>query len=536
MKNIEKKPKLVEKASHVRGLETTYVPHATGLGIQKKPFSRENSANVDLLYNTIRASPEIAACITATIEDLMADSWRFVGSKDAKKKAKAFQLKSKFLKVMTNALFDLIGTGDAYVLKLAVNENQIKSIIKNLTNKLSLKEFGIKFNKQTVYELIKQEVTIPKDLQLLKASTVSINFDQTGKVLGYEQRVGGKVARVYKPEDVIHLSLFNIGGEPYGFTPLETALSDVATLIFAKEFAGNYFENDGIPYFIFHMPNATPDDRNYKNLVTELKELKKKANKYRSMVVTGEVTSEQVNKFNKDMEFSKLIMHFTQVILMTMGVPSHRVNLTMETKQVGGSVNRAYEGYYKKLAFMHQVIESTLNSELWNDFKVEIKFNKVYKIDEMRESQIVQILTQAQLITVEEAREMMGLEPELPKGTMPNATAPNTGKADVDPNQRKLSEDPDKPKNTQDNQTKSIKKSVEETLEVSYLDFLTIVENKTGLGNFDQANVLYMETMDKFILFFSDGSWKYKTKVYKETLDIEKFKFEKLRNAVKLFT
>jgi HK97 family phage portal protein len=452
----------ISKSSHVRGLETEYVPHASGLGITKQVFSKER-VNIDTLYKTIRASPEVASCIVATIEDLMADSWRYIGSDFAKKKAKAFQYKANVYKVLTNAWFDLIGTGDAFILKLSVNENEIKSLIKSLTKGIA-KSIGvdmakkIKFNeevtKEAVYELLKQELKEPKDLQLLKASTVSINYDETGKVSSYEQKVGGERVRVFAAKDVIHLSLFNIGGQPYGFTPLETALSDIATLIFAKEFAGKYFENDGIPYFIFHMPNAAPDDRNYKNLVSELKNLKKEANKYRSMVVTGEVTSEQVNKFNKDMEFAKLIQHFTQVILMTMGMPAHRVNLTIDVRQVGGAVNRAYEGYYKKLSFMHQIVENSLNSELWKDFNVEMRFNKIYKIDEMREAQVVQILTQAQLVTVEEAREMMGLEPELPPGTMPKATAPNTGAAETNPNEKVEAGDKSKPKETLDNKLK----------------------------------------------------------------------------------
>lgn len=533
---IPENSEIIEKTAHIRGLEVEYVPHAGGLGITKQLFSKERGVNIDTLYKTIRASPEIAACITATIEDIMADSWRFVGSDSAKKKAKEFQLISNLYKVLTNAIFDLIGTGDAYILKLSVDEKAVKSLIKKLTENLAksmeLVNSKFKFNKNTVYELLEQDIKMPKDLQLLKASTVSINFDETGKLLSYEQKVGGKVARVYRPKDIIHLSLFNIGGQPYGFTPLETALSDIATLIFAKEFAGKYFENDGIPYFIFHMPDASPDDKNYTNLVTELKNLKKEANKYRSMVITGNVTSEQVNKFNKDMEFAKLIQHFTQIILMVMGVPAHRVNLTIDVRQVGGAVNRAYEGYYKKLSFMQQIIENSLNSELWNNWHVEMKFNRVYKIDEMREAQVIQILTTAQLITVEEAREMMGLEPKMPPGTKPMGQSPLG--MDTSINQRAGESDPNKPKNTQDNQTK-IAKSFEESLEVNYFDFIKIVENKLGTGNFDKANVLYIETIDQFILFFSDGSWKYKTKVIKNSIDIEKFRFEKLRNAVKLF-
>jgi len=531
MEKDKEKTEKIEKTSHIRGLEYEYVPHAAKLGVDKALFSKDVSVNVETLYRTARASPEISACAVAIVEDVMADGWRWVGSKDAKKKAERFQLTSNFYKILTNALLELIFTGDAYILKLAVDEDKIKSLCSKLTEKLA-KVLNVKFNKQTVYELIEQDVKIPKDLQLLKASTITINFDETGKINSYEQKVQGKT-RIYKTKDIIHLSLFNIGGQPYGFTPLETAMSDMATLIFAKEFAGKYFENDGIPYFIFHMPDATPDDRNYKNLVQELKNLKKEANKYRSMVITGNVTSEQVNKFNKDMEFAKLIMHFTQIVLMFMGVPAHRVNLTIDVRQVGGAVNRAYEGYYKKLSFMQKNLENSFNLELWDPFHIEMKFNRVYKIDEMREAQVIQILTQAGLVTVEEAREMIGLEPEKPKGTEPRATSPTFGNTETNPQRPKENEN-QTPKETMDNRLKF--KSFEESLEVSYIDFIKIVESKIGPGEFDKANVLYIETIDTFILFFSDGIWKYKTKINKKEIDVEGFRLEKLRNAVKLFT
>jgi hypothetical protein len=127
---------------------------------------------------------------------------------------------------------------------------------------------------------------------------------------------------------------------------------------------------------------------------------------------------------------------------------------------------------------------------------------------------------------------MMGLEPEMPAGTKPIATSPSIGGAETDTNQRQQSQDANKPKNTIDNQLK-IAKSADE-LEVSWVDFVRIVESKVGFSEFDKANVLYLETTDNFILYFSDGMWKYKTHVKKKEIDVEKFKFERLRNAVKL--
>jgi len=528
MQKNQKKSKKIEKIAHLRGLESEYVPHAETSPNYKSIFTSEKGTDINTLYNVVKTSPEVSGCINAIVEDIMADGWRFIGAKSPVVNATKFQIESNFFRVLTNALIDLLITGNAYILKLAVREEEIKNVMVSLSKSLAEK-YGVKMTKKIIGKVVNQpEFKKPKDLQLLKSGTVSINFDETGKVISYQQKVQSNT-RIYPAEDIIHLSFMNIGGQPYGFTPLEPLLSDIGTLIFAKEFAGKYFENDGIPYFMFKLPKANPGDRNYKLLKKELNDLNKKENKYKAMVVTGEIEAEQINKFNKDMEFAKLIQHFTQIILMSMGVPAHRINLTIDVRQVGGAVNRAYEGYYKKIAFMQKAIENSLNKELWKKyFNVEMKFRRTYKIDEMREAQIIQILTQVGAITIEEAREMMGLDPQKPKGTEPVATGDNNA-INFRQDKRREQGVEQIPDNT-DNKVKGIS----DAIEVSWSKFRRIVESHVGYGRFDQANIVYIETNEEFILFFTGKQWTYKTRIPKSEIDEETFIVENLSNAVKI--
>jgi hypothetical protein len=253
---------------------------------------------------------------------------------------------------------------------------------------------------------------------------------------------------------------------------------------------------------------------------------------------------------------------------MAMGVPAHRVNLTIDVRQIGGAVNRAYEGYYKKISFEQMGISEDLNRELWMPFfKVRMSFKETYKIDEMREAQVVQILAQAALITVEEGREMMGLDPEKPKGTEPVKTSPVFGSNETSINQRPQAKDQNATGEVPiDNKLKqnldqnfdidkihamaqaeeksnsTIKSITDDGLEVTWNDFYRIVENKIGFGKFQNANILYIEINDDIFLFFNDGSWKYKTRIAKANLKtltgyetMEQFKIERLGNAIKLF-
>jgi len=78
------------------------------------------------------------------------------------------------------------------------------------------------------------------------------------------------------------------------------------------------------------------------------------------------------------------------------------------------------------------------------------------------------------------------------------------------------------------------KNKSDDIVEIGYVDFVKIVENVAGAGQFDKACVLYIETKEQFIMFFNDGSWRYKCFVNKKEVNEKRFKLEKLRNAVKI--
>jgi HK97 family phage portal protein len=548
MAKKEKKSPNIKKTAHIRGLEIEYTPHATFAGIAKDIFTSETSISVDTLYDVVKHCPEANACFLAQIEDIAADYWRFTAltsqGKDIKSdktakstlaKAKEFETKSDYYHKFVDAGWDSVVTGNGYILKLSVDKEKLKSIMENMTRYLA-KKFNVKMKRGEIFKFIKQDwkdIEVPNDLQVLKSSTVKINFDKTGEIASYTQEVKGE-KRVYRPEDIIHLKSNSIGGQPYGYSRLEPLLSDIGTLIFAKEFAGKYFENDGIPYFIFMMPDESPGGRNYKLLKKELRDLRKKGEKYKSLVLTGNVQNEQVNKFNKDMEFAKLIEHFTINIFVGLGVPAYRVNYTPQQKDVAAqNLGKLETGYYKRIAFLQKSWESILNKHLWSLFNVKKTFKRSYKIDEMREAEIIRILTEVGAITLEEARERIGMDPEIPKGTMAK-TIGSDKRIDMDKDKKREQGTDTEQKDKMDNKLKSVSKSFMDAIDVPFSNFVIVVEHHVGINNFDKGKVLYIETPDSFTLYFSDGIWKYKTVVDKNKVNNEQFKTERLRNFIKI--
>ena len=385
-------------------------------GTDRELWTKEN-ATIDTLYEIIKQSPEVVGIISVLVQDLMADRWAFEGSKTAVKNAKKAELELNFTKALADALWDLIITGDGFIVKLSVDKEDMEKMV---SEKLS--KFTFKYHKQNdlASEIVDSIPRETKSLQVIKSSTMFGDFDKAGNVKKWHQKINGEPVASWDPEDVIHLSLINIGGANYGFTPLQPLISDIASLIFAKESAGNIFENHGIVPNVWILPEAHgEDDRNYQLLRKQLIEMKKFKNKMRDMVLTGNVEKMKGSEtLFKDMMYKELIVHFTNVILFAFGIPAHRVPFVQAKTTV--FPKESNEGYYKQIGFMQSILEPQLNS-LWAEFKVIMKFNRAYRIDELREANINAILWDRNGMTIEEGREKIGLPREIPKGeTMPS--------------------------------------------------------------------------------------------------------------------
>lgn len=384
---------------------------------ERELWSGEKGVNVETLYEVIKRSPEVVGILKVIVEDILADGWTFQGSKSAVEKAQKAEQKMKYFKALADALWDLLITGDAFILKSTFKADEIhRTIDAKFKNREQLfKHLNIsKIKEQLTKQIIDAIPNETRSLQVLKSSTMKGQFDEFGNVKNWEQTVGEK-RLIFEPEDVIHLSIYNIGGTAYGFTPLQPLLSDVGTLIFAKETAGKIFENQGVPPNIWNLPDANgEDDRNYQVLISQLKELKKQKNRLRDIITTGNVQRLDTGRgMINELQYKDLIVHFTNIILFAWGVPAHRVPFIQYKQSV--FPKESNDGYFKTIAFIQRTLEPQLN-ELWAEFKVIKKFNRSYRIDEAREATINAIMLDRNAMTIEESRRRLGGLPDrIPK-------------------------------------------------------------------------------------------------------------------------
>ena len=92
----------------IRGLDESYQPHAATFGIPKQNFTSALSASeIQTLYDAVKTSPEVVACLSAIVEDIMSDGWKYWGKPENIEKAENFRTNFRSYSNNLNIDFDL---------------------------------------------------------------------------------------------------------------------------------------------------------------------------------------------------------------------------------------------------------------------------------------------------------------------------------------------------------------------------------------------------------------------------------------------
>jgi len=478
------------------------------------------------LYNLFKISPEMVGITSAICDDLMGEQFEWSGSKSAIANAKKFGMRNHFRKKLYSALQDYALTGDGYLGISLLSSLKLKTIISEMHK-------GV--NSSSVMEKLKvrrPDIFQPREVFPLKTTTIKIDYDEHGVVLGYAQKVPGNSKTIYfEPSEVIHLSLNNLGHDVYGTSPFWSCLNEIASLWHAKDYAGMFFQNDGVPDWIFIMKDESPNSTNVKKFKKTLNQFKRAKNKHKSLLLTGEVEVKQLNNFDKDLEFSQLLDKFTQRLLMAWNMPPTRMSNMEGNYRASIEGN---EGYYKKINRLQAEIEETLNTELWSQFgNCEMHFPRVYKRDESREADIITKLVGKPVMTQNEGREYIGKKPmtdEPGLDEIPKKEVPIQGPQQEDKNT-------DETGNQHQTAAEKVSKSKTDLVIENFNHFISVVEANPAELPFWQTKRYYNETTTAYTFYYADGHWKYECAIPKKDIgryakDEEDFKFRFVTGAI----
>jgi len=381
--------------SMINGLKSLGVPlinQSNYINFGTQDYEKPPSVNYASLWAFFKSSPEAIAVVTAIAEDVISDGWYLEGGKNNKARGEDYLLESNAKQEFFSWVMDALVTGDGYVYKAKVRKEDIDSVISNASQRLPFETKSINNVYNEIFEdkAFKEEIFRPKWFKYIASSTLAANYDEYGNVKEWVQRVGTQ-KREFRPDEIVRYPYMRINGEFYGFTPMQSILTELNILKNIKNLSNSYFIRGGLQN-IFILEEETPDSANYKLFCSQIEQASMNPQKFKNLIVTGKVTREEINPLNKDMEYRQLAKYITDVIITSWGVPSSRLSDVLSEKgKSQGGINT--EGYYRKISHMQDILEETINKELLEGYNVKLRFNRAYKQDEVREATIQKVLT-----------------------------------------------------------------------------------------------------------------------------------------------
>jgi|TARA_R100001530_G_scaffold2717_1_gene4349 hypothetical protein len=367
----------------------------TGMGnVTSQPYDYSK------IVSYIRKSSECLGIFRTIITDIVSDGVFFeahfktgVKNKNGKNKVKDAELfyREQQVKEETKAaMLDWMMLGDC--------------AIWNGLSKKELKECyaggGLEFKED-------EDMSSSRKFRHVAWSTMRINHDSRN-ITGYSQVTvsGGPIAdsqgnpipgkfqngqfvlNNWDTETIMHGMFMRVDGKVYGYTPTIAIMPEISTLQLIKDYAGTFFQNSGIPDWMFILPKEMAGSPNITELEQKLKIWQNSQDKHRNLVFAGEVQPQKLNEFRQDMEFRQLAVYYTAIMAFAFGLPMGKIQSILGMENTASDSDMASESYWRNIAEAQDYWENLLNSQFWIPFfGVEMKFNRSYLQDEIRESQ-----------------------------------------------------------------------------------------------------------------------------------------------------
>jgi len=259
-----------------------------------------------------------------------------------------------------------------------------------------------------------------QELWLLRPDLVKakVKEDTAGDItITYEYRVKGK-KRFFSSEEIVPFYYFNPSNSTLpvptdGISPLEASELAVQTLEAANQWNRDFFKNGAVPDGVLVTETVLPPEERSR-LIRQFESRHKGAGNYRK---TGSlprgVDYKTIGTTSRDMEYSELYKLMRDEILTIFRVPKSILGIT------DGTINRA-TAETQEYVFAKRVIEpkvkrimSSINKNLVSlfDDNLVLDFESIIPNDKERDVTITSGAVGAGIMTINEARELLDLEP-----------------------------------------------------------------------------------------------------------------------------
>lgn len=365
-----------------------------------KEFGEPRTFSLHMLLWWIKRTPECIGILKRIATDIVTDI-SFVSveqpitsgrpSKNFKKlnedRAMSFAHRNLLKHKLLALVIDWAATGDFYLWKGKVSDNQIKEIAAKY-----YKEMGIEVKEIDTKQFFDEDPDRIKSIEIVPSSTVEILHDQF-KITEYKQWVRSSPGdkRIFSTDEIIHGKYMEIDGSVYGFSPIEASFVAIKTINAIQDYNFVYFENgaklDRVWKFM-----GNPGVEYIEKFKEDIKQYISNKRAHGHLVIAGgdKIESESLNEVTEAMEYRQLAINSVGRLAFAFNMPADTLSpiLGVDIKSAAGSSDVEDAGYNRNIERAQEYIEDLLNTQLFiPEFKVKLQFARQFRQDQIRQSQ-----------------------------------------------------------------------------------------------------------------------------------------------------
>lgn len=351
----------------------------------------------EVIYKRVRQSPEAISLAYAVARDIVNLDYEieYLGKSSGKQRRRDAKIfwKQEFKQPLVHAVVDALFTGEFYLWKNKISPGNIQQKMREVIEQ----KHDFNYDRSAdiaskaairVIDADDEGVFSVRDIRHVPSSTIDHDINKYGDIKNYIQGRSGDEDIELDPDKVVHYQFMKLNGGTYAFPVARSILSEMDMVANVKDFNGIRFDNAGVANKMFKLPEDGPDSKNYKLLKNTVKKYRNNRDKFRDMVLTGEVEVEDMHDM-QDMDFKELITHMVQTMAMLWQVPPERAQM-----QIGGGTGASRstfgnEGYYNNIYFHGKQIEALINKEVFEEeFNCRIHFKNPNVREEIRKQDL----------------------------------------------------------------------------------------------------------------------------------------------------
>lgn len=343
-----------------------------------------------------KISPELNALVNMVAYDIVED-WHFepldksVSNRNRIKQAEEFCSDVNMRSTLISQSVDILDTGESFGWLGFPDLKEVSKICDMFVKKeigMELKELSAK-TFLSIKE-IDESLLSPRKYRYLASSSMAVKYDEYD-IIGYEQDVNGKKTE-FTPKQIVHFNFLNIDGKVNGFSPVECVAVQMELLRIMWQ-NQHSLQKKGYPDKIFNLKNINVNSPAYKRIEQQLEKYNIVEERHGNLVFTGDMEIFDLMQLDK-MQFQDVGLYITGLLAMQWSIPTSRLSLIGKEKSVvqGTVTGNAERSYWMRIETYQRLIEDCLNTQIFNRyFKVNFRFNKSYKHDEVVENTAMQL-------------------------------------------------------------------------------------------------------------------------------------------------